>query len=90
MVEWKDSLVDVVEEEDREEEGAANSCTIREAWFQHNAHFRNKRCQKQRQRVPKTAPLAPRIPRDREPFSLGGVVRNLTVALAQASKRRQY
>jgi hypothetical protein len=24
----------------------------------HNAHFRDKRCQKRRQRVPKTAPLA--------------------------------
>jgi hypothetical protein len=39
--------------------------------LQHNAHFRDKRCQKRRQRVPKTAPLAPRGPRDREPLFLG-------------------
>src|SRR5271155_3997402 len=39
--------------------------------LQHNAHFRDKRCQKRRQRAPKTAPLAPRGPRDREPLFLG-------------------
>ena len=37
----------------------------------HNAHFRDKRCQKRRQRVPKTAPLAPRRPRDCGPLFLG-------------------
>ena len=49
--------------------------------LQHSAHFRDRRCQKRRQRVPKTAPLAPRRPRDREPLFLGlcsQMPRNLT------------
>jgi len=39
--------------------------------LQQNAHFRDKRCQKRRQRASKTVPLAPRGPRDREPLFLG-------------------
>ena len=43
--------------------------------LQHNARFLDKRCQKRRQRVPKTAPLALRRPRDREPLFLACTVK---------------
>jgi hypothetical protein len=47
---------------------ATESYVAGNAILQHNAHFRDKRCQKRRQMVPKTAPLAPRGLRDREPL----------------------
>jgi hypothetical protein len=46
--------------------GSSNIFNLR-----HNAHFRDKRCQKRRQRGPKLAPLARRRSRDREPLFLG-------------------